>query len=72
MYRRTHMRKRDERKLLCNCIVTTLSHCCSPVNVYRISLFEEHLWMTTCENTYGSGHSVSALLKPCASQDDVK
>ena len=33
------------------------------------TLFQEHLWVTACENTYGPRHSVSALLKPCGSQD---
>ena len=40
---------------------------CKSVVCLQNTFFEEHLW----ENTYCSGHSISALWKPSWSQDDI-
>ena len=74
MYRRTHMWKCDVNKIAMQLYwnhTFALLFSCKSVVCLQNTLFEEHLWMTACENTYGSGYSASSLLKPWGSQDDV-
>ena len=74
IYGRTHMSKYDFNKValqLCwNHTVTLLFSCKSPIYLQN-TFFEEHFWVNVCENTYCSGHPISALWKTCWSQDDV-
>ena len=74
MYRRTHIWKCDVNKvamqLYWNHAFALLFSCKSAVCLQN-TLFEEPLWVAAGEKTYGSGHALSAPLKPCGSQDYV-
>ena len=49
----------------------TLLFSCKSAVYLQNTFSEEQVCVTTCENTYNSGHLISTLWKPCWSQDDV-